>query len=602
MINLSKLAIIGSGPTAIFVLHSIWKHVAVLKTKIDSITIFEKERFLGMGMPYNPNTTDIYNLANISSEEIPKLPQSFSNWLRQQEVQSLKSLNINELPIEDSEVYSRVALGQYFCEQYNQLLKSLKLKGIRIIEQSGREVVDISKLNDDEICIYDSCGALQIFSVVVIANGHVWKDTDRPDSGYFATPWPIHKLLPKKDIPYNFPIGILGASLSAFDVVTSLSHRHGQFKKRGGNLEFIENKEAAGFKLILHSAEGWLPHLQYAQEEPMREIYRHFKRKQLMELLDKDGFLRIEDYFNMLCRPALIAAFVKDDEREVVERLKDDTFNFRDFVELMSVRHEYVNSFEGMRQEMIAAKNCVENNRPVHWMETLDDLMYSINYHAELLPAEDHLFFHKEVMAFLMNVIAALPLQSANILLALYDAGSIEIKVGKVTVQEEPPAFGNTRISVKSENGRSEILDYALFVNCAGQRNLRLEDYFFPSLVNEGTIRSPSAKFASLENVNIAGEQDNVIKKDGAAWLVLSGIDIDSAYRTIDKNGRPNNDLFDINFAHTSGLRPYSYGLQACNATSMIMVESWIAQIMEGRKTTTGIEEITELYEENDEL
>src|SRR5690606_111822 len=104
---------------------------------------------------------------------------------------------------------------------------------------------------------------------------------------------------------------------------------------------------------------------------------------------------------------------------DVVEKLQDTKFSFKNLVELMSDKHDYINSFKGMKSEMVTARNSVENNIPIHWMETLDDLMYSLNYHAELLPAEDHLFFHKEVMAFLMNVIAALPLQSAEILLAL---------------------------------------------------------------------------------------------------------------------------------------------------------------------------------------
>lgn len=42
-----------------------------LNKEIDSITVFERDTNSGMGMPYNPNTTYIYNLANISSEEIP---------------------------------------------------------------------------------------------------------------------------------------------------------------------------------------------------------------------------------------------------------------------------------------------------------------------------------------------------------------------------------------------------------------------------------------------------------------------------------------------------------------------------------------------------
>ncbi|WP_313717605.1 FAD/NAD(P)-binding protein, partial [Kaistella carnis] len=59
--NFSNIAIIGSGPTGLYLLQYIWEHIDVLASEIKEITIFEKEDILGMGMPYHPKTTDIYN-------------------------------------------------------------------------------------------------------------------------------------------------------------------------------------------------------------------------------------------------------------------------------------------------------------------------------------------------------------------------------------------------------------------------------------------------------------------------------------------------------------------------------------------------------------
>lgn len=112
--DLSNIAIIGSGPTALYLLKYIWNHIDVLRKSIDQITIFEKEEILGMGMPYHPRTTDIYNLANISSEEIPLLQESFGDWLRKQSKEDLKKFNINTTTIDDSEVYSRLRWGIIF--------------------------------------------------------------------------------------------------------------------------------------------------------------------------------------------------------------------------------------------------------------------------------------------------------------------------------------------------------------------------------------------------------------------------------------------------------------------------------------------------------
>ena len=603
--DLSNLAIVGSGPTALYLMKYIWDNIEVFKNEIQKITIFEKEEILGMGMPYHPKTTDIYNLANISSEEIPMLEESFADWLRRQDSAELKKLNVTEFPIDDSQVYSRIALGHYFLNQFQKLISKLKSQGIEIFECTKSEVIDLSAAKNSQIKLTDSQNNKYVFSTVVIANGHEWKGEDELKAGYYASPWPIHKLIPKENEVYNFRVGTLGSSLSAFDVVTSLSHRHGVFTKVDQKLKYIKNEKNPDFKIVLHSSEGLLPHLQYEQLKPIREIYRHFHREDLLKLIDEKGFMRIENFFDQLCRPALIKAFQRDKIFDVAEKLKDHQFSFEDLVAVMADKHQYPNSFEGMKLEMETAKNSVYNKIPIYWMETLDDLMYSLNYHAELLPAEDHLFFHQEIISFLMNVIAALPLQSAEILLALYDADCIELKSGKVEFPEDAFRSNFTKINVKTEDGKIEKMEYRLFVNCGGPKKLEINNYPFESLTNEGIVRSATAEFADQnfpETHEKSVEPSKIVKEKNVKYLKLSGIDIDSSYRTINKNGKANPFLYDINFTHTNGLRPYSYGLQACSATSLILAESWIAEITEGKNVSSKIENITDLYEEKEGL
>ena len=81
---MKKIAIIGSGATAIYLLKHLMDSTRILKNYMEEITIFEKGDILGMGMPYNPHTTDLYNLFNIASpwpiqKILPKEGQ-FHNW------------------------------------------------------------------------------------------------------------------------------------------------------------------------------------------------------------------------------------------------------------------------------------------------------------------------------------------------------------------------------------------------------------------------------------------------------------------------------------------------------------------------------------------
>ncbi|MGJ8735791.1 hypothetical protein [Zobellia laminariae] len=84
--------------------------------------------------------------------------------------------------------------------------------------------------------------------------------------------------------------------------------------------------------------------------------------------------------------------------------------------------------------------------------------------------------------------------------------------------------------------------------------------------------------------------------------MYTGGIEVDAAYRIIDVNGDFNNQINDIAFTHTLGVRPYSYGLQACSATSEILTDFWVSMISPSFLSEVDIQKTTYLYEKNDNL
>ncbi|WJG10265.1 FAD/NAD(P)-binding protein [Aliiglaciecola sp. LCG003] len=544
------------------------------------ISIFDKSKVLGCGMPYDVYATDIYSMANIASEEIPALQISFADWLREQDQATLQDLNLDDKEISDSEVYNRRALGQYLCAQYKLLTNNLRAAGFIINEYSATEIVDIAQ-QGDSVKLKDVEGNDYSTDYLFIATGHAFPNDDKPEFGYYGSPWPIRKILPSSGKYFDFNMGTLGASLSAFDVISSLFHRHGTFTEQGDKLVYTAHNGAENFKITLHDANGWLPHLQYEQKEPMRALYRHVDRQTLLSLLDKQGHLRLAVYFDKVCRPALGQAFREDFKPDMIAKLQDPTFTLMDFVEAMSVRHSYDDPFSGMQQELPAAKNSVENDRPIHWKEVTDDLMYTLNYHAELMPAEDHITFNDIVMPFLMNVIAALPLSSAKIMLALHAAGKLDLKAGNI----DDISFENNKTIVRftDPSGNKKECHYPVFVSCGGQSALEIDDYPFTSLVKDGSVQAARVKFSKPVD-------------EKQPFYFLKGIDVDPGYRVYAKDGQANNHIRDVSslgkseskpeaannhirdvsFTHTLGLRPYSYGLQACNQTAKLGVESLV--------------------------
>eukprot|EP00903_Cladosiphon_okamuranus_P003796 g3794.t1 len=547
-------------------------------------------------MPYHPETTDRYNRSNISSEELPELPEKFVDWLKTRDRSELLDWGIKKDEIGETEVYCRLALGEYFHDQFTKIVSRLEQAGIPCEIRTSHPVNDITDHpGENRVTVFAENKEPEHFNTLVIATGHHWHNDDRPTEGYYSSPWPIFKLLPGKDAYLNHTVGTLGASLSAFDVISSLSHRHGKFVERDGTVKYEPFEGTEEFSLAMHSSEGWLPHLQWDQVEPFREVYRHISRLDLLALRDANGYLRLERFFDQVCRPALISAFGKDKMADVVDLLQQDSFGLGDFVEEMSSRHNYINSFEGMRGELDKARESVEKHRPIHWKETLDDLMFCLNYHAELLPAEDHILFRKTVMPFLMNVIAAMPLESAEMLLALYEVGKIELVEGRVTIGDSPADSGITRVTVERENSE-QTLEYRMFVDCSGQKPMELSDFPFPGLAETSAVREARADFLEQKEADNV-DPEKLIKERGTEKLLTGGIDVDAAFRLIGGDGRPNPRIHDLSFPHTSGVRPYSYGLQACDATAAAVVNTWVEAIQTGQPEEGELVDVSRNYD-----
>ncbi len=590
---MTHIAIIGGGATAIFLLKHMLDDAECFSRHIESISIFEDSPVIGMGMPYNPLTTDRYNMSNISSEELPELPATFVDWLRDQDPSLLRELGVLDREFREDEVYPRLALGRYLHDQYLTLVAGLVATGIEVDEFPALKVTDIRSVEKGgDFVIWTADGRSYPFHRVVIATGHHWTGRDRPEQGFYASPWPIHKLLPATGKYHNFTIGTLGASLSAFDVISSLAHRHGKFAVDSGRLVYRPFPGTDKFGICMHSVEGLLPHLQFDQVEPLREIYRHVDRRTLLSLIDGDGFLRLHTYFDQICRPALSAAFAKDGINELVEMLSDPQFDITEFAEKMTDRHDYRDAFEGMRRERVEARKSAELHQPIHWKEVIDDLMYTLNFHAELMPAEDHLALRSVVMPFLMNVVAAMPLNSVDILLALHDAGKLEIVAGKVEINEKDECEGRTTIKVDHEEEKS-LIHYPMFVDCSGQQPSELDEFPFQGLVESGAVRRARARFADPGTALASlghEEKAHVFEDRGGFCFHTGGVDVDAKYRIVDSDGVANPQIFDVAFPHISGVRPYSFGLQACNDTAGILVKAWLEEFRAG--TTTRSEDL----------
>jgi uncharacterized NAD(P)/FAD-binding protein YdhS len=104
----AHIAIIGTGPTGVYT----FKHL-VEAGGVGAITLFEKAREAGVGMPYCPEMAARTMLANIASIEIPPIEMSYLSFLKTLPQAFLRSYGVDPLALDDREFTPRLLLGRF---------------------------------------------------------------------------------------------------------------------------------------------------------------------------------------------------------------------------------------------------------------------------------------------------------------------------------------------------------------------------------------------------------------------------------------------------------------------------------------------------------
>lgn len=565
-----KTIVVGSGPSAIYFFRHFLECLKKGDVGAEEFVVCDRFLEMGTGMPWAQGVSESFHLANITSDEIPDLVESLEEWLKEQDTPYLERYGIELENIAGDEFYPRVVVGQYFRAQYETLLRLLSKEGCLIREMSGAEVIDLFAHGEGVKVMVRGADALY-GDRVVIATGHSFEGKDQPEHGYYACPWPITKLVPDEGEMYDYTVGILGASLSAFDVVSSLARRHGEFKDVGGRFEFEPAEGIGGFRIQLYSAEGWLPQLEYEQKKNTRKIYRFLDRDELCAMRDSRGFLMLDVFFDEVGREELRSAAREDGLLDLLELLENAETRVEDFIDYFVKEREREEPFVLLARELDEARAMVRKDIPTRWKEVFDDLIYCLNYHTEWMCYEDLKRMKERVFPFLLNMVAGLPIESAKILLALHEAGLLEITEGKVSA--ENCRDGVTEVEVDL-GGEVKSLEYSLFVDCSGQGAVEVERFPFPSLVEDGYVRAARSKFSDVENTGELDEAE-IYRESGDVQGRISGVDIDRRYRLVGEGGNADSRFFDVAFPHTIGIRPYSFGLQSCSDATAMLLDSW---------------------------
>ena len=420
---MKKVAIVGVGPTGIYTLHALVEHGEPL-----AVQLYEQAEEAGVGMPYNSDNTSPHMLANIASIEIPPIYITYLTWLQNQ-----------------SDDY----LAQF---------------GVSLYESS--EVTDL-RADDHGVALWVNHAPLPVqVDFAAIATGHLWPEEDTSSRPYFPSPWTG---LMDAAIP-ACRVGILGTSLSAIDAAVAVVCQHGAFTTDAdGELHFQRHPQSQNLTLTLMSRTGVLPEADFYCPLPYEPL--DIVTDAALERAIAQGAQGLLDRVFSLIVQELQHAAPGWCEQIALEQLTADTFADAWFAERK--KHD---PFAWARLNLLEVERNKQVQHTVPWRYALLRLHEVIEEVVPHLEDHDRTRFKRGLARVFIDNYAAIPSESIRRLLALHEAGLMEIlALGNEYERYDEP----TKTVIVHHDQRRE---YDLFINARGQKPLKSKDIPFPSL------------------------------------------------------------------------------------------------------------------------
>lgn len=558
-IEKKRIAIIGGGPSGLFM----YKRLVEADLKNIEIAIFERKSYLGAGMPYSREGANEEHITNVSDNEIPVIFNTIEEWVNLAPEPILSKFNISVHNFNEYKVLPRLFFGEYLSAQFDLLQLEAERKGIVTCVHLHTKVTDIhdhAETGTVSVTV-DTLGVL-MFDHVVICTGHNWPHRyEGTNPGYFDSPYPPRKLV----IKLNHAVGIKGASLTAIDALRTMSRHNGTFKEIDGKICYKLNADSKDFKLVMHSRNGLLPAIRFHLEDSHLGKDALIGQEEIEKnIAENGGFLSLDFVFEKNFKDMFL-----EKDPEFYYLIKD--MDIESFVEAMMEMREKIPPFELFRKEYIEAEQSIKERESIYWKEMLAVLSFAMNYPAKYLPAEDMQRLQKVLMPLISIVIAFVPQSSCRELMALHDAGVLDL----VSVGDDscivPVESGGANYHYTSDEGEAVVQHFETFVDCVGQPHLSFEDFPFKGLISGEVVSPARLKFQSAARAKEEADAGNELVEqddDGAFFLKVPGITINDSFQVVDGKGIANERIYIMAVPYIGGYNPDYSGIDFCEAAS----------------------------------
>ncbi len=519
-------------------------------------------------MPYSAEGANDEHITNVSGNEIPPLVTALDDWVKTISKDTLDKYHMDAARFNEYKVLPRLLFGQYLSAQFDLLQKQARETGITYHVRYNTTVSDIiDQPEKGAVIIETEDGEQSEFDHVIICTGHYWpRKHEGSIPNYFDSPYPPVKLA----IKLNHPVAIKGSSLTAVDAIRTLARHNGTFDKdKNGKLFYTPFASHPDFKMVMHTRNGMLPAVRFHLDDSHLSNDSLLSKDEIkIHIKANDGFLSLDYIFERDFKLP-----IKEKEPGFYEKIKD--MRLEEFVDNMMALREELDPFQLLKAEYAEAERSIKHQKSIYWKEMLGVLSFALNYPAKHLSAEDMQRLQHSLTPLISIVIAYIPQSSSEELLALHQAGVLElIPVGEES-RVEPHEGGGAIYNYTDEHKNEQSVYYQTYIDCVGQPHLAFEDLPFKSLIEKRTVTPAKLKFQSADEGLKAMNAGKPVSKDerGVYYLKVSGITINDHFQIMDAYGAFNERIYMMAVPYIGGYNPDYSGLDFSEEVSGIIIE-----------------------------
>jgi uncharacterized NAD(P)/FAD-binding protein YdhS len=468
-----SIAFVGAGPTTIYTLCAFLNEAPAPA----EIVIYEHQARAGLGTPYRPGWNDPAMLSNIASIEIPPIEETLIAWLVRQPRTRLVRLGIDPDKLDDHAFYPRLALGEFFLDQFNALIDRARGHGVSVEIATSCRVTDISAEPDGlrlSVAPRFASPSERMFDRIVIATGHQWPEEPEVRPGYFLSPWPATAL---QRIPAT-KVGIRGSSLTAIDAAVALAVAHGSFLETDGATIFYRiNPSAEALSITMLSRKGLLPEADFYHPVPYEplSICTAEAISALIEAESPDLLDRSYDLFKQELANA---------DPDYVAHLGLADIALKNFADRYFADRAAVDPFEWAVSNLAEARANYEKQTTVPWRYAILRMHEVLALIVPHLDVDDLERFNRFFKPVFVDEYATVPHLSIERLLALHRAGVLAVTA--LGPRHHVNTHGDEPGAIVTIDG--DRTHFPVFIDATGQRPLEVEQFPFQSLLDQGIV------------------------------------------------------------------------------------------------------------------